>query len=66
MAAETSPSAALLRVADGLEKLANSLEEDAAREKVAASAEVTGDPDYGTLGKSACEGADPLTAFLLR
>jgi hypothetical protein len=67
--ANKSPSDALLKVADGLEKLANSIEgaADAEAQKLAAQASTPSvDPDYGTLGSATGDGYDPLTSFLLK
>lgn len=57
-----SSSEALLKVAEGLEKLANSIEEQEDRQKTAAEEKSV---DFGTLGVRNYRDTDALTAFLL-
>ena len=57
-----STSEALLKLADGIDKLASSIEASEAAVKTASDSSM----DYGTLaGASAAAAADPLTAFCL-
>lgn len=51
----------LRELANGFEKLAESMEN--AKSAATARRDV---PDYGSLGKTAAAGRDPLTAFLLQ
>ena len=62
MTERISPGEALLRLADGLEKLASSIEAAEGAQEKTASAPA---PDYGTLGDASLTGVDPLTAFSL-
>lgn len=56
----TEHSDALIKAAESLEKLANSLEE---QEKTARVYQA--DPDFGSLASNSHTDADPLTSFLL-
>lgn len=53
---------ALNSIANALEKVAEQLEKNAASEK---TAQITPQPDYGSLGEASRDRLDPLTRFIL-
>jgi len=62
MSKTISSNEALLKVAESLEKLANSLEVQEERQKTASAEKVA---DFGSLGANNYSGYDALTKFLL-